>query len=47
MLLSLGESMWLTEVGLGHYHRPEVLMQSGDGWYVEPHHRFDVGFVED
>jgi hypothetical protein len=39
--------MWLTELGLGHDHRPEVLLQSGNGWYTEPHYGFDVGFVED
>jgi hypothetical protein len=47
VLLTLGESMWLTELGLGHDHRPEVLLQSGNGWYTEPHYGFDVGFVED
>jgi hypothetical protein len=47
VLLSLGESMWLTELGLEHDGRPEVLLQSGNGWYAEPYHRFDVGFVED
>jgi hypothetical protein len=51
VLLTLGESMWLTELEPGHCHdhnhRPEVFLQSGNGWYTEPHHRFDVGFVED
>ena len=47
VLLTLGESMWLTEFGLRHDHRPEVLLQSGHGWYTEPYHRFDVGFIED
>jgi hypothetical protein len=47
VLLSLGESMCLTELELGHDHRPEVLLQSSDGWYAEPYHRFDAGFVED
>jgi hypothetical protein len=47
VLLSLGESMWLTEFGLRHDHRPEVLLQSGRGWYSEPYHRFDIGFIED
>ena len=47
VLLSLGESMWLTELGLGHDDRPEVLLQGGNGWYAEPHYRFDVGFVVD
>jgi len=47
VLLTLGESMWLQEFGLGYDHRPEVLLQSGDGWYTEPHFRFDIGFVED
>jgi hypothetical protein len=47
VLLTLGESMWLTELELHHDHRPEVLLQSCQGWYTEPHHRFDVGFVED
>ena len=47
VLLTLGESMWLQELELGHDHRPEVLLQSGDGWYTEPHFRFDIGFVED
>ena len=47
VLLSLGESMWLTEFELRHDHRPEVLLQSGPGWYSEPYHRFDIGFIED
>ncbi len=47
VLLTLGESMWLTEFELGHDHRPEVMLQSGYGWYTEPHHRFDIGFIED
>ena len=47
VLLSLGESMWLTELDLKHDHRPEVLLQKGDGWIAEPYYRFDVGFVED
>ena len=47
VLLSLGESMWLTELDLKHDHHPEVLLQSGDGWYTEPHYRCDVGFIED
>jgi hypothetical protein len=46
VLLTLGESMWLTEFDLRHDHRPEVLLQSGQGWYTEPYHRFDVGFIE-
>jgi hypothetical protein len=47
VLLSLGESMWLTEFELRHDHRPEVLLQSGLGWYSEPYHRFDIGFIDD
>jgi hypothetical protein len=47
VLLSLGESMWRTEFGLRHDHRPEVMLQSGPGWYTEPFHRFDIGFIED
>jgi hypothetical protein len=47
VLLSLGESMWLTEFALRHDHRPEVLVQGGQGWYSEPYHRFDIGFIED
>ena len=47
VLLTLGESMWLTEFELRHDHRPEVLLQSGPGWYSEPHHRFDIAFIED
>ena len=47
VLLTLGESMWLQELELGYEHRPEVLVQSGKGWYTEPHFRFDVGFIED
>ena len=39
--------MWLTEFGLRHDHRPEVLLQNGRGWYSEPYHRFDIGFIED
>src|SRR3974377_1335814 len=46
VLLALGESMWPQEYELGYEHRPEVLLQSGDGWYTEPHFRFDIGFVE-
>ena len=46
-LLTLGESMWRQELELEYEHRPEVLLQSGDGWYTEPHFRFDIGFVED
>jgi hypothetical protein len=46
-LLTLGESMWLLELELGYEHRPEVLLQSGGGWYTEPHFGFDIGFVED
>ena len=49
VLLSLGESMWMTELeaGHGHDHRPEDLLQSGDGWYEEPQYRFDVGLEEE
>ncbi len=47
VLLTLGESMWLTEWELSHDHRPEVVLQRGDGWYTEPHYRFDVGFFTD
>jgi len=47
VLLTLGESMWLTEWELSHDHRPEVILQSGDGWYTEPHYRFDIGFIEE
>ena len=47
VLLPLGESMWLTVLQLGHAHRPEVILQRGDGWYTEPQFRFDVGFVKD
>ena len=47
VLLTLGESMWLTEWELSHDHRPEVVLQRGDGWYTEPHYRFDVGFITD
>ena len=47
VLLTLGESMWLTELELSHDHRPEVMLQSGKGWYTEPHYRFDVGLIED
>ena len=25
---------------------PKCLLQSGQGWYTEPYHRFDVGFIE-
>ena len=39
--------MWLTEFDLSHDHRPEVILQSGNGWYTEPRYRFDVGFIED
>jgi hypothetical protein len=46
VLLSLGESMWLTELDLKHDHRPEVLLQRGNGWFAEPYFRFDVGFIE-
>ena len=46
VLLSLGKSMWLTEFDLTHDHRPEVYLQSGNGWYAEPHFRFDIGFIE-
>jgi hypothetical protein len=24
-----------------------VMLQCGNGWYTEPHYRFDVGFIED
>ncbi len=47
VLLTLGESMWLTEFALRHDHRPEVMLQSGYGWYTEPHYRFDIGFIEE
>jgi hypothetical protein len=47
VLLTLGESMWLTELRLDHDHRPEVLLQRGDGRYTEPHFRFEMGFIED
>jgi hypothetical protein len=47
VLLTLGESMWLTELELRYDHRPEVILESGNGWYTEPHYRFDVGFIED
>jgi hypothetical protein len=46
MLLTLGESMWLTEFGLRYGHRPQVILQSGPGWYTEPYYQFDVGFIE-
>jgi hypothetical protein len=46
VLLSLGESMWLTEFDLKHDHRPEVLLQKGAGWIAEPYFSFDVGFIE-
>ena len=46
VLLSLGESMWLREFGLRYEHRPEVMLESGQGWYTEPYHGFDVGFIE-
>jgi hypothetical protein len=36
-----------TEWELSHDHRPEVILQSGDGWYTEPHYRFDIGFITD
>ncbi len=39
--------MWLTEFALRHDHRPEVMLQSGYGWYTEPHYRFDIGFIEE
>ena len=47
VLLTLGESMWLTELDLSHEHKPEVVLQSGNGWYTEPHYRFDIGFIEE
>jgi len=47
VLLTLGESMWLTELEVNCDHRPEVLVQSGIDWYAEPHYRFDIGFIED
>ncbi len=47
VLLTLGESMWLTEFDLSHDHRPEVILQRGNGWFTEPHFRFDIGFIED
>ncbi len=46
VLLTLGESMWLTEFDLSHDHRPEVILQRGNGWFTEPHFRFDIGFIE-
>jgi hypothetical protein len=46
-LLTLGKSMWSQELDLRRDHRPEVLLQSSDGWYTEPHYGFDIGFVED
>jgi len=46
VLLTLGESMWLTELELSYDHRPEVILQRGNGWFAEPDYRFDVGFVE-
>ena len=46
-LWTLGESMWLRELDGKYEHRPEVMLQSGKGWYTEPSYRFDVGFVED
>ncbi len=46
VLLSLGESMWLTELWLKYDHRPEVLLRGAAGWYTESYFRFDVGFVE-
>jgi hypothetical protein len=46
VLLSLGESMWLTEFDLAYDHRPEVLLQRANGWVAEPYFRFDVGFIE-
>jgi hypothetical protein len=45
VLLTLGESTWLTELELNHDHKPEVLLQSGTGWYTEPQYRFDIGFI--
>ena len=45
VLLSLGESMWLTELELNYNHRPEVVLEGGNGWYTEPHYRFDIGFI--
>jgi hypothetical protein len=45
VLLTIGESMWLTELGLSHDHKPEVLLVSGDRWYTEPYFRFDIGFI--
>ena len=47
VLLTLGESMWLSEYELRYEHRPEVLLQRGKGWYSEPWYRFDVGFIEE
>ena len=46
-LLTLGESLWLRELGLPCDHRPEVLVVCGQGWYTEPHYAFDVGFIEE
>jgi hypothetical protein len=46
VLLSMGESLWLTEFDLRYDHRPEVLLRGADGWYTEPYYRFDVGFIE-
>ena len=45
-LLSMGQSMWLTEFELRYDHRPEVLLRGADGWYTESYYRFDVGFIE-
>ena len=47
VLLTLGESMWLTELDLSHEHKPEILLDSSDGWHTEPYYRFDIGFIED
>jgi hypothetical protein len=47
VLLTIGESMWLTELELRYDHRPEVILESGNGWYTEPHYRFDIGFIEE
>ncbi len=46
VLMSLGESLWLTELEMKYDHRPEVLLRGADGWYTEPYYRFDIGFVE-
>jgi hypothetical protein len=47
LLLTLGENMWLTELELRHDHSPEVILQTGNGWYTEAHYRFDGGFIAD